>query len=198
MLATLPLQTPWIFAPVCVLILPKFDIVYPHWTIICAADGESLIALRYRNHPTEQPPSLYVSFTAAGSLNRKYRKDSTETGSPAHEIIGSAGAASELELEAIPPNPHGPHVIVASEPASESLGLFTAHYRLTLPLIYSVHQTWMVGAAEERNYHGRYCKRRDESKIWRNEDIRLKFGLIMCIPYPVRTSCRIFRNVTTT
>lgn len=39
---------------------------------LCATDGVKLVAYRFRNHATSQPPSLYYSTKAGVTLNRKY------------------------------------------------------------------------------------------------------------------------------
>lgn len=71
----------------------------------CAVtDGTQLLAIRFRNHPTEHPPSLYFSTTAGASLNRKY---------PGHPD-GPEGGKENLKDE----SEHGDHVIVASEPST--------------------------------------------------------------------------------
>lgn len=41
----------------------------------CVTDGVSLVACRFRNHTTQQPPSLYWSEFAGRTLNRKYPGD---------------------------------------------------------------------------------------------------------------------------
>lgn len=75
---------------------------------VCATDGCKLVAIRVRNHDTEQPPSLYWSTKAGVTLNRKY------PGSP--EEGGENPAAHKR------PEEHGSHVIVASEPSTYQKG----------------------------------------------------------------------------
>jgi glutamine amidotransferase len=70
---------------------------------MASTDGRHLIAFRIRNHPTEQPPSLYYSTTAGQTLNRKY---------PDHPDGGANPNASKKSEE------HRKHVIVASEPTT--------------------------------------------------------------------------------
>ena len=70
---------------------------------LASTDGRHLIAFRFRNHPTEQPPSLYYSETAGQTLNRKY---------PDHPDGGANPHASKKAEE------HRKHVIVASEPTT--------------------------------------------------------------------------------
>lgn len=70
---------------------------------VACTDGEQMIALRVRNHPTEQPPSLYWSNTAGVTLNRKY---------PGHPNGGENPNACKR------PEEHGAYMIVASEPTT--------------------------------------------------------------------------------
>jgi glutamine amidotransferase len=71
---------------------------------VCATDGKQLVAMRCRNHTTEQPPSLYYSTSAGVTLNRKY---------PDHPDEGKDNANATKSAEE-----HGRHVIVASEPTT--------------------------------------------------------------------------------
>ena len=70
---------------------------------VACTDGEQMIAFRYRNHRTEQPPSLYWSNTAGVTLNRKY---------PDHPN-GDENTTAYKDVD-----DHGRHVIVASEPTT--------------------------------------------------------------------------------
>lgn len=70
---------------------------------LAATDGQQLVTVRFRNHATEQPPSLYWSTTAGITLNRKY---------PGH-ADGPENKYATLKAEE-----HGKHVIVASEPST--------------------------------------------------------------------------------
>jgi len=72
---------------------------------VCTTDGEVMLAYRFRNHPVEQPPSLYYSATAGITLNRKYpdHPDGKE-----YERKGQKKSEEE----------HGTHLIVASEPTT--------------------------------------------------------------------------------
>ena len=73
---------------------------------IAITDGTQLLTIRFRNHPTEHPPSLYMSTTAGVSLNRKY---------PGHpDMAGSDNGIQNLKAV----HEHGDHVIVASEPST--------------------------------------------------------------------------------
>jgi glutamine amidotransferase len=72
---------------------------------ICVTDGIHLIAYRFRNHKTSQPPSLYWSTRAGVTLNRKY-PDNPD------------GIAGPQRYTGIPEERHGTHLIVASEPST--------------------------------------------------------------------------------
>ncbi|KAF9002999.1 nucleophile aminohydrolase [Cyathus striatus] len=93
---------------------------------LCATDGENLVAIRWRNNPDptqppdRNPPSLYVSYNAGASLNRNHKEDynADKTEVPAQEVTESAEPASEKKGQFTDFNPHGPHVIIASEPAT--------------------------------------------------------------------------------
>lgn len=75
----------------------------PNSLNLAATDGRRLVAYRFRNHETEQPPSLYYSTKAGVTLNRKY---------PDQANGGHNSQASRAAEE------HGRHVIVASEPTT--------------------------------------------------------------------------------
>ena len=77
----------------------------PNSLNLCATDGVSLLAYRFRNHATEQPPSLYYSTKAGTTLNRKY---------PDH----ADGIDTPGELKGLAVEDHGKHLIVASEPST--------------------------------------------------------------------------------
>ena len=66
-------------------------------------DGNRLLCIRFRNHKTQQPPSLYWSTTAGQTLNRKY-PDLAD------------GGENSFSTEA--KDSHGKHIIVASEPTT--------------------------------------------------------------------------------
>ncbi|KAL6250208.1 hypothetical protein RBB50_002509 [Rhinocladiella similis] len=74
---------------------------------VCCTDGQKLLAVRLRNHATEQPPSLYYSTKAGITLNRKYPDSAGGEQNP---------NASKKAAE------HGKHVIVASEPTTYKAG----------------------------------------------------------------------------
>ncbi|KAI0655622.1 N-terminal nucleophile aminohydrolase [Cubamyces menziesii] len=73
---------------------------------IAITDGEQLLAIRFRNHATEHPPSLYISTRAGVALNRKF---------PGHpDLEGVDNGMQNLKAE----SEHGDHVIIASEPTT--------------------------------------------------------------------------------
>ena len=73
---------------------------------IAITDGEQLLAIRFRNHATEHPPSLYISTRAGVALNRKF------PGHPDFEGVDNGMQNLKAESE------HGDHVIIASEPTT--------------------------------------------------------------------------------
>ncbi|TKA70548.1 hypothetical protein B0A49_07629 [Cryomyces minteri] len=76
----------------------------PNSLNLATTDGTQLVAYRFRNHKTEQPPSLYYSTTAGVTLNRKY---------PDHPDEGVDNPKASRKADE-----HGSHVIVASEPTT--------------------------------------------------------------------------------
>ncbi|KAI0345660.1 N-terminal nucleophile aminohydrolase [Trametopsis cervina] len=73
---------------------------------IAITDGEQLLAIRFRNHATQHPPSLYYSTAAGVRLNRKF---------PGHpDQHGKDNGKTNLKAE----EEHGDHIIVASEPTT--------------------------------------------------------------------------------
>ncbi|EIW59609.1 N-terminal nucleophile aminohydrolase [Trametes versicolor FP-101664 SS1] len=73
---------------------------------IAVTDGEQLLAIRFRNHAAEHPPSLYLSTRAGVALNTKF---------PGHpDVAGADNGAGNFRAE----EEHGDHVIVASEPTT--------------------------------------------------------------------------------
>ncbi|RDL36087.1 Uncharacterized protein BP5553_06699 [Venustampulla echinocandica] len=82
---------------------------------IALTDGRNMVACRFRNHPTEQPPSLYCSTHAGVTLNRKF---------PDHPDGPKGDLGKGNKTEGHNPNAfrksedHGQHVIVASEPTT--------------------------------------------------------------------------------
>jgi glutamine amidotransferase len=78
----------------------------PNSLNLATTDGEQLLCIRFRNHATEQPPSLYYSTTAGVTLNRKYPD-------------GPDGPNDDTNLVATKTNEEcGKHIIVASEPTT--------------------------------------------------------------------------------
>ena len=76
----------------------------PNSMNIAVTDGDRLVAVRMRNHTTEEPPSLYYSQVAGVTMNRKY------PGSP-NGGVNEAALNNETK--------HGRHLIVASEPSTD-------------------------------------------------------------------------------
>lgn len=72
----------------------------------CTTDGSKLLAIRFRNHATQQPPSLYWSEFAGRTLNTKF---------PGHpdgkDLLNEEAAWGEDQKI-------GKHTIVASEPTT--------------------------------------------------------------------------------
>ena len=80
----------------------------PNSLNLCTTDGLSLLAYRFRNHATSQPPTLYYSTSAGKTLNRKFLDHPDGVTIKGVTDVG-------LELEG---GMHGRHVIVASEPST--------------------------------------------------------------------------------
>jgi len=93
---------------------------------IAVTDGQTLVACRFRNHATEQPPSLYYSTQAGVTLNRLFpdHPDGAEGPHGSAKARGHAGKEPAAGAEGHNPHArrnaseHGPHVIVASEPTT--------------------------------------------------------------------------------
>ncbi|TVY81059.1 putative glutamine amidotransferase DUG3 [Lachnellula suecica] len=93
---------------------------------IAVTDGKSLVACRFRNHATEQPPSLYYSSTAGVTLNRQYPDHPDGAKGPHGSGKGKSANGKKAVEGAEGHNPHakknagehGSHVIVASEPTT--------------------------------------------------------------------------------
>nr|POE72921.1 putative glutamine amidotransferase dug3 [Quercus suber] len=79
----------------------------PNSLNLCATDGIKLVAYRFRNHVTEEPPSLYWSTKAGTTLNRKYQDH--PDGDEVSETLRATGMSAQS---------HGKHLIVASEPST--------------------------------------------------------------------------------
>ncbi|OAL03051.1 N-terminal nucleophile aminohydrolase [Phaeosphaeriaceae sp. SRC1lsM3a] len=78
----------------------------PNSLNFCTTDGTKLVAIRFRNHATQQPPSLYWSSSAGRTLNTKY------PGHPDSKDIVNVEATLGEETRM------GKHTIVASEPTT--------------------------------------------------------------------------------
>lgn len=78
----------------------------PNSLNLCATDGKKMVAIRFRNHATQQPPSLYWSEFAGRTLNQKY------PGHPdgADKVNDSATKGEGDKI--------GKHTIIASEPTT--------------------------------------------------------------------------------
>ncbi|KAF8193590.1 N-terminal nucleophile aminohydrolase, partial [Mycena galopus ATCC 62051] len=83
---------------------PAFE---PSSLNVAITDGSRLLAVRFRDHAAEHPPSLYFSTIAGATLNRKY-PGHPDAEHPRNQE-GSGGTGE---------NTHGAHVIVASEPTT--------------------------------------------------------------------------------
>lgn len=93
----------------------------PNSLNFCATDGKKMVAIRFRNHATEQPPSLYWSEFAGRTLNEKY------PGNPDGWMMNKNATKDAEE--------HGKHTIIASEPTTydeKEWHLITANCSLTV------------------------------------------------------------------
>jgi glutamine amidotransferase len=80
----------------------------PNSLNFCTTDGTKMLAIRFRNHVEQQPPSLYWSEFAGRTLNTKY------PGDPDSRDGGSTGAEEEIGTQGM----MGKHTIIASEPTT--------------------------------------------------------------------------------
>lgn len=78
----------------------------PNSLNFCTTDGNKLVAIRFRNHATQQPPSLYWSEFAGRTLNQKF-PDHPDAPDKVNE------EATKSKEDRI-----GKHTIVASEPTT--------------------------------------------------------------------------------
>jgi glutamine amidotransferase len=93
---------------------------------VAVTDGKSLVACRFRNHATEQPPSLYYSSTAGVTLNRQYPDHPDGAKGPHGTGHGKRANGKHAAKGAEGHNPHarknaeehGEHFIVGSEPTT--------------------------------------------------------------------------------
>lgn len=79
----------------------------PNSLNLVITDGTKMVAYRFRNHATEQPPTLYYSTRAGVTLNRKFPDHPDGIDMPEEEKASKKDA-----------DEHGAHVIVASEPST--------------------------------------------------------------------------------
>ncbi|KAF1991347.1 N-terminal nucleophile aminohydrolase [Aulographum hederae CBS 113979] len=77
----------------------------PNSLNLCATDGRRMVTCRFRNHATQQPPSLYWSEFAGRILSRKYE------GGPNEE-------APKDDSTIKPAEECGKHTIISSEPTT--------------------------------------------------------------------------------
>ncbi|RMZ70074.1 Glutamine amidotransferase class-II [Pyrenophora seminiperda CCB06] len=77
----------------------------PNSLNFCTTDGSKMLAIRFRNHATQQPPSLYWSEFAGRTLNTKYPGDPDSATAENPESIAEADQM-------------GKHTIIASEPTT--------------------------------------------------------------------------------
>ncbi|TVY39835.1 putative glutamine amidotransferase [Lachnellula subtilissima] len=93
---------------------------------VAVTDGQSLVACRFRNHPTEQPPSLYHSTAAGVTLNRQYPDHPDGAKGPHGKGDGISANGKQAAKGAEGHNPHarknasehGKHFIISSEPTT--------------------------------------------------------------------------------
>lgn len=78
----------------------------PNSLNFCTTDGKKMVAIRFRNHATQQPPSLYWSEFAGRTLNQKF---------PGHP--DSAGKVNQQATKS-DSDRVGKHTIIASEPTT--------------------------------------------------------------------------------
>lgn len=82
----------------------------PNSLNFCTTDGYKMVAIRFRNHDTQQPPSLYWSEFAGRTLNAKY------PGNPdSKESVNELAIWDEDKRI-------GKHTIIASEPTTYDQG----------------------------------------------------------------------------
>jgi glutamine amidotransferase len=80
----------------------------PNSLNFCTTDGTKMLAIRFRNHVSQQPPSLYWSEFAGRTLNTKY------PGNPNTKDGGSADSGEDMSDAGT----MGKHTIIASEPTT--------------------------------------------------------------------------------
>lgn len=95
------------------------DAAKPNDLNIAVTDGRSFVACRFRNHATEQPPSLYYSTTAGATLNRQYPDHPAGPSGPnGHNKQEGKHSEGHNPHARKGSEEHGKHVIVASEPTT--------------------------------------------------------------------------------
>lgn len=82
------------------------DKATPNSLNFCTTDGKKMVATRFRNHASEQPPSLYWSEFAGRTLNQKF------PGHPDGANIPNEKATKPDDAKI------GKHTIIASEPTT--------------------------------------------------------------------------------
>ena len=82
------------------------DKAAPNSLNFCTTDGKKMVAIRFRNHATQQPPSLYWSEFAGKALNQKFQ------GHPDGADIVNESAVLGKDAKI------GKHTIIASEPTT--------------------------------------------------------------------------------
>jgi len=95
-------------------LLPKEKAAEANSLNLCTTDGDQLVAVRFRNHAVEQPPSLYYSTVAGITLNRKYPDHPDGEAGRLNADVGDTFKGDNAK----DPEKHGDHVIVASEPST--------------------------------------------------------------------------------
>ncbi|RDI79321.1 hypothetical protein Vi05172_g10711 [Venturia inaequalis] len=81
----------------------------PNSLNLCTTDGEKMVAIRFRNHASQQPPSLYWSEFAGRTLNQKFPGQAD-------------GPAENPEASLVEGERIGKHTIIASEPTTYDEG----------------------------------------------------------------------------
>lgn len=81
----------------------------PNSLNLCTTDGEKMVAIRFRNHASQQPPSLYWSEFAGRTLNQKFPGQAD-------------GPVENPEASLVEGERIGKHTIIASEPTTYDEG----------------------------------------------------------------------------
>ena len=101
---------------------------------MCVTDGERMVAVRFRSHKVQDPPSLYWTEEAGVALNRKFEgtpnnvstnvSDSTRSDLP--HVADHQTHGVETSVRGTPygtsgkkASEHGRHLIIASEPTTK-------------------------------------------------------------------------------